>query len=189
MDRAAPASCPLDTRSLPLKTLATISHPSTGLHLEIQSTEAAFQFYTGDGLYIPEVETEKGTKIPSRGKRSGIAIEPSRYVDCAGREEWRGMCKIRRGQLWGARRRVITHHQMKIARIVAIARGVPILAPIGKPGLCSVFFFSRLAQIGALPVDTVSDEPDEGTFDVSGPAPPVGAGPAARVRVWLLLDE
>ncbi|KAI4270468.1 MAG: hypothetical protein L6R38_007117 [Xanthoria sp. 2 TBL-2021] len=103
MDRAAPASCPLDTRSLPLKTLATISHPSTGLHLEIQSTEPAFQFYTGDGLYIPEAETDKGVKIPSRGKRSGIAIEPSRYVDCAGREEWRGMCKIRKGQLWGAR--------------------------------------------------------------------------------------
>lgn len=103
MDRAAPVSCPLDTRPLPLKTLATISHPSTGLHLEIQSTEPAFQFYTGDGLYIPEAETDKGVKVPSRGKRSGIAIEPSRYVDCAGREEWRGMCKIRKGQLWGAR--------------------------------------------------------------------------------------
>ncbi|KAL8980211.1 MAG: hypothetical protein Q9205_004642 [Flavoplaca limonia] len=103
MDREAPKSCPLDTRFLPLKTLATITHPNTGLHLEIQSTEPAFQFYTGDGLYIPEAETDKGVKIPSRGKRSGIAIEPSRYVDCAGREEWRRMCKIRKGQLWGAR--------------------------------------------------------------------------------------
>ncbi|KAL8807861.1 MAG: hypothetical protein Q9223_004226 [Gallowayella weberi] len=103
MDKAAPDSCPLDTRSLPLRTIATISHPNTGLHLEIQSTEPAFQFYTGDGLDIPEAETEKGVRIPSRGKRSGIAIEPSRYVDCAGREEWRGMCKISKGQLWGAR--------------------------------------------------------------------------------------
>lgn len=69
---------------------------------------------------------------------------------------------------------------MKIARIVAIARGVPILAPFGKPGLCSVLFFSRLAQIGALPVDTVSGGPDEGTFDGPEPAPPVGAGLADR---------
>ncbi|KAL8781166.1 MAG: hypothetical protein Q9213_006134 [Squamulea squamosa] len=102
-DPTAPTSCPLDTRSLPLKTLATISHPNTGLHLEIQSTEPAFQFYTGDGLNIPEAETDKGVKIPARGKRSGTAIEPTRYVNCAGREEWRGMCKIRKGQLWGAR--------------------------------------------------------------------------------------
>ncbi len=28
----------------------------------------------------------------------------------------------------------MTYHQMKIARIVAIASGVPILAPMGKPG-------------------------------------------------------
>ncbi|KAL8708040.1 MAG: hypothetical protein Q9220_007036 [cf. Caloplaca sp. 1 TL-2023] len=102
MDSTAPTSCPLDTRTLSLRTLATISHPKTGLHLEIQSTEPAFQFYTGDGLYIPEAETKNGVKIPSRGKRSGIAIEPSRYVNCAGREEWRRMCKIRKGELWGA---------------------------------------------------------------------------------------
>ncbi|KAI4122043.1 MAG: hypothetical protein LQ338_006028 [Usnochroma carphineum] len=103
IDTTAPTSCPLDTRNLPLRHVATISHPDTGLHLNIESTEPAFQFYTGDGLYIPEVETEKGVKIPSRGKRSGIAIEPSRYVDCAGREEWRGMCRLRRGEFWGAK--------------------------------------------------------------------------------------
>ncbi|KAL8691411.1 MAG: hypothetical protein Q9218_003364 [Villophora microphyllina] len=103
IDSDAPVSCPLDTRVLPLRHVATISHPNTGLHLEIQSTEPAFQFYTGDGLYIPEAETDKGIKIPSRGKRTGIAIEPSRYVDCAGREEWRGMCRLKKGQTWGAK--------------------------------------------------------------------------------------
>lgn len=103
VDTSAPTTCPLDTRNLPLRHLATISHPDTGLHLEIQSTEPAFQFYTGDGLCIPEAETDRGVKIPSRGKRSGIAIEPSRYVDCAGREEWRGMCRLRKGELWGAK--------------------------------------------------------------------------------------
>ncbi|KAL8729684.1 MAG: hypothetical protein Q9181_004914 [Wetmoreana brouardii] len=103
MNTEAPTSCPLDTRTLPLHDIATISHPVTGLHLEIQSTEPAFQFYTADGLYIPEAETHRGLKIPSRGKRSGIAIEPTRYVDCFGREEWRGMCKLRKGELWGAK--------------------------------------------------------------------------------------
>lgn len=29
----------------------------------------------------------------------------------------------------------MTHHQMKMARIVAIASGVPILPPMGKPGI------------------------------------------------------
>ena len=103
IDNTAPQSCPLDTRSLPLRHLATISHPDTGLSLEIQSTEPAFQFYTGDGLYIPEAKTDKDIIISSRGKRSGIAIEPSRYVNCAGREEWRGMCRLRKGELWGAK--------------------------------------------------------------------------------------
>ncbi|KAL9600981.1 MAG: hypothetical protein Q9219_002803 [cf. Caloplaca sp. 3 TL-2023] len=103
IDTAAATSCPLDTRSLPLHLVATISHAATGLHLEIQSTEPAFQFYTGDGLFIPEAETKDGVKIPARGKRSGIAIEPSRYVDCAGREEWRGMCRLKKGEFWGAK--------------------------------------------------------------------------------------
>lgn len=103
IDPDAPSSCPLDTRNQPLRHVATISHPDSGLHLEIKSMEPAFQFYTGDGLYIPEVETDKGVKVGSRGKRSGIAIEPSRYVDCAGREEWRGMCRLKKGQKWGAK--------------------------------------------------------------------------------------
>lgn len=34
---------------------------------------------------------------------------------------------------WRDHSRVTTHHQTKIAMIVAIARGVPILAPSGKP--------------------------------------------------------
>jgi aldose 1-epimerase len=45
-DQEAP-EVPPDTRSLPMKKLVEMSHPSTGLHLEILSTEPAFQFYTG----------------------------------------------------------------------------------------------------------------------------------------------
>jgi len=98
-----PSSIPLDTRPLPLRTLATLYHPSTDLHLEVQSTEPAFQFYTGKYIDVPELTTEDGRKVPRRGPRSGLCVEPSRYVNCAGREEWRGMCLLRKGEVWGAR--------------------------------------------------------------------------------------
>ena len=99
----SPASIPLDTRPLPLRTLATLYHPHTGLHLEVESTEPAFQFYTGKFMDVKECETSWGEKVEKRGKRSGICIEPSRYVDAAGREEWRGMCLLKRGEVFGAR--------------------------------------------------------------------------------------
>lgn len=98
-----PHSIPLDTRSLPLRTLATLYHPSTHLHLEVQSTEPAFQFYTGKYIDVPELTTKDGQKVPRRGPRSGLCVEPSRYVNCAGREEWRGMCLLKKGEVWGAR--------------------------------------------------------------------------------------
>lgn len=100
---SSPSSCPLDTRSLPLQKLCTLSHLDTNLQLEIFSTEPAFQFYTGDGIDVPELMTTQGEKVPARGARSGLAIEPSRFVDCAGREEWRNMCLVRKGEKWGAR--------------------------------------------------------------------------------------
>lgn len=100
---SSPSQCPLDTRSLPLQKLCSLSHPDTNLQLEIFSTEPAFQFYTGDGIEVPELITREGEKVPARGARSGLAIEPSRFVDCAGREEWRNMCLLRKGEKWGAR--------------------------------------------------------------------------------------
>ena len=98
-----PASVPIDTRSLPLQMLAMLHHPESGLHLEVESTEPAFQFYCGRFIHVPACETSDGQEVAARGKRSGICIEPSRYVDCAGREEWRGMCRLRKGELWGSR--------------------------------------------------------------------------------------
>lgn len=97
------SSTPLDTRPLPLRKLCKLSHPDTGLHLEIESTEPAFQFYTGEGIEMPELDRANGTKTSAMGARKGIAIEPSRFVDCAGREQWRAMCLMRKGDVWGAR--------------------------------------------------------------------------------------
>lgn len=99
-------SIPLDTRSLPLRHLLTLSHPATKLHLEVSSTEPAFQFYTGEGIDVPELETSGGEKIPAKGSRAGIAIEPSRYVD-APRKEWRGQCLLKKGEVWGAKSRYV----------------------------------------------------------------------------------
>ncbi|KAL6721060.1 hypothetical protein ACLMJK_000160 [Lecanora helva] len=93
---------PLDTRPQPLRHLVTLFHPTSKLHLEVHSTEPAFQFYTGEGINVPELEDSNGEKIPAKGPRAGIAIEPSRYVD-APREEWRSQCLLRRGEVWGAR--------------------------------------------------------------------------------------
>ena len=52
---------------------------------------------------VPEAETGEGVKVVARGKRCGICVEPSRYVDAAGREEWRGMCRLRKGEVFGAK--------------------------------------------------------------------------------------
>lgn len=95
---------PLDTRPQPLRRLVTLSHPDTGLNLEIESTEPAFQFYTGEHIDVSELETSDGKKVPAKGPRTGLAVEPSRYVD-AQRKEWRGQCLLKRGEVWGARSR------------------------------------------------------------------------------------
>ncbi|MCJ1287207.1 hypothetical protein MMC26_006555 [Xylographa opegraphella] len=100
---ADPASIPLDTRSQSLQTIATMHHPHTGLHLEIDSTEPAFQFYCGRFVDVPECETSHGARVEKRGKRCGICVEPSRYVNAPGREEWRGMCRLRKGEVFGSR--------------------------------------------------------------------------------------
>lgn len=64
---------PVDTRSRPLSRLVTLSHPTTGLHLEISSTEPAFQFYLGRHINVPA--SEHG---PERAARAGLCVEPSR---------------------------------------------------------------------------------------------------------------
>ena len=99
---ADPSSIPKDTRTQPLRRLVTLSHPDTDLHLEVLSTEPAFQFYTGEHIDVPALESSTGEEIPARGPRAGIAVEPSRYVD-AQRKEWRGQCLLKQGEVWGAR--------------------------------------------------------------------------------------
>ncbi|KAF8253167.1 bifunctional protein GAL10 [Wilcoxina mikolae CBS 423.85] len=96
---ADPSSVPIDTRGLPLRTCAKFYHPDSGVHLEVASTEPAFQFYTGK--YV-DVE-ERGDGTERRVPRAGFCVEPSRFVDAVNREWWKGMVVLRKGMVYGSR--------------------------------------------------------------------------------------
>lgn len=93
-----PTEVPLDTRGMPLKKLAEFSHPNTSMHLEVHSTEPAFQFYTGKYIDVPEVEG-----APARGEGAGFCVEPSRFVNAINEPEWRNMVVLKKGQLFGCK--------------------------------------------------------------------------------------
>jgi len=94
----APGSVPVDTRSLTLKRLASFYHPTSKVHLEVHSTEPAFQFYTGKYIDVKAVGD-----LPARGPRSGFCVEPSRYINAINTDEWKGMVVLKRGKKYGSR--------------------------------------------------------------------------------------
>ncbi|EKG10615.1 Aldose 1-epimerase [Macrophomina phaseolina MS6] len=89
---------PVDTRSLPLQKLAAFYQPETKIHLEVHSTEPAFQFYTGGFIDVPAVDG-----LPARGPRSGFCVEPSRYVNAGNVEQWKGQVLLKRGAKYGSK--------------------------------------------------------------------------------------
>lgn len=89
---------PIDTRNEPLRKLVSAVHPDSKIHLEVHSTEPAFQFYTGKYIDVPAV-----AGLPARGKRSGFCVEPSRYVNAANVDEWKGQMLLKKGERYGAR--------------------------------------------------------------------------------------
>ena len=93
-----PDQVPIDTRSRPLQRLGTFYHPASKIHLDVHSTEPAFQFYTGKYIDVPAVNG-----LQARGPRSGFCIEPSRYVDAINVDSWRGMVILKRGQRYGSK--------------------------------------------------------------------------------------
>lgn len=88
----------LDTREEPLTVLVKAFHPSTGVHLNVSSTEPSFQFYTGGYTDVPAVNG-----LPARGPRAGFCVEPSRYVNAVNDERWRSQVILKKGQKYGAR--------------------------------------------------------------------------------------
>lgn len=98
LDPSKTSSIPLDTRNSPLNSLIKAYHPDSKIHLEVLSTEPAFQFYTGKYIDVPEVEGVK-----ARGVRSGFCVEPSRYVNAVNVPEWRGQVILKKGEVYGSR--------------------------------------------------------------------------------------
>ena len=98
VDPSLTSSIPLDTRSSPLNRLVTAFHSKTGIHLEVLSTEPAFQFYTGKYIDVPAVDG-----VEKRGPRSGFCVEPSRYVNAVNVDEWRGQVVLKKGEVYGSR--------------------------------------------------------------------------------------
>ncbi|KAF2018315.1 galactose mutarotase-like protein [Aaosphaeria arxii CBS 175.79] len=92
------ASIPIDTRSQPLNTVASFYHPDTKIHLEVGTTEPAFQFYTGKYIDVPAVEG-----VPARGARSGFCVEPSRYVNAINVPEHRSQVVLKKGEKYGSK--------------------------------------------------------------------------------------
>ncbi|QKX64427.1 uncharacterized protein TRUGW13939_11601 [Talaromyces rugulosus] len=93
-----PSKVSLDTRAQPVTLLGAFSHPDSKLHLEVYSTEPAFQFYTGNGVDVPEVNG-----VPAREKYAGFCVEPSRYVNAANVPAWRHMSVLKKGQVYGSK--------------------------------------------------------------------------------------
>jgi aldose 1-epimerase len=91
-------SIPVDTRSEPLQKVASFYHPESKIHLEILTTEPAFQFYTGNFIDVPEVEG-----IAARKPRSGFCVEPSRYVNAINMPEHRHQMVLKKGEKYGCK--------------------------------------------------------------------------------------
>ncbi|KAI1074010.1 galactose mutarotase-like protein [Whalleya microplaca] len=95
---ASPSSVPIDTRGLPLTKLASAHHPESKIHLEVYSTEPAFQFYTGKWIDVPQVDG-----VGARGSRSAFCVEPSRFVNAYNVEDWKSQVLLKKGEKYGAR--------------------------------------------------------------------------------------
>lgn len=93
-----PGSVPIDTRASPLNKLVEAFHPDSKIHLEVHSTEPAFQFYTGKYIDVPAVEG-----APARGPRAGFCVEPSRWVNAVNVPEWKNQVVLKKGETYGAR--------------------------------------------------------------------------------------
>jgi len=92
------SNIPVDTRSSPLQRLVAAYHPESKIHLEVYSTEPAFQFYTGKYIDVPAVDG-----LPAREARSGFCVEPSRYVNAINVPEYKNMMILKKGEKYGAK--------------------------------------------------------------------------------------
>ncbi len=81
----------LDTRKLKVKKALEVSNSKSNLQLQVYTTEPAFQLYTGDEI-----------AVKNYGKRSGFAVETSRFLGAATFEKWQRQVTLHKGELYGA---------------------------------------------------------------------------------------
>lgn len=81
----------LDTRKLKAKKALEVSNSKSNLQLKVYTTEPAFQLYTGDEI-----------AVKNYGKRSGFAVETSRFLGAATFEKWQRQVILHKGDLYGA---------------------------------------------------------------------------------------
>ncbi|KAH9862194.1 hypothetical protein IAQ61_010397 [Plenodomus lingam] len=93
-----PKTISIDTRTSPLQKIASFYHPDSKIHLEIHSTEPAFQFYTGKYIDVPAVDS-----LPPRGPRSGFCVEPSRCVNAINIPEFKHTMLLKKGEKYGSK--------------------------------------------------------------------------------------
>lgn len=93
-----PSRVPLDTRELLLKTVASFVHTESKIHLEVATTEPAFQFYTGKYIDVPAVDD-----LPARGSRAAFCVEPSRYINAINVPEYRNQVILKKGEKYGSK--------------------------------------------------------------------------------------
>jgi aldose 1-epimerase len=93
-----------DTARTALRKIVKAYHPDTKIHLDILTTEPAFQFYTGKYIDVPEILDKDGKVVKeARGPRSGFCVEPSRFVNAVNVEEWRRQVVLKKGEKYGSR--------------------------------------------------------------------------------------
>ncbi|KAI0446902.1 galactose mutarotase-like domain-containing protein [Xylaria telfairii] len=95
---ASPSSIPIDTRGQPVVALVKAHHPESKIHLEVHSTEPAFQYYTGKYIDVAAVDG-----VPARGARSGFCVEPSRFVNAPNVDDWKSQVLLKKGEKYGCR--------------------------------------------------------------------------------------
>ena len=97
-----PSEQKIVTRSYALRLHLEAHHETSGKHLEVFSTEPAFQLYDGKHIDVPATEVT-GDQVEGFGARAGFCIEPMRYTNAVNVDEWNGMVTLKKGDKYGSR--------------------------------------------------------------------------------------
>lgn len=90
-----------DTRSHALVEAVSVRSPESGITLRFETTEPAFQLYTGN--WVPECSSKVTQENVELGQWSGFCLEASRNPDAPNKDEWKGQVVLRVGEKYGSK--------------------------------------------------------------------------------------